>query len=592
MRQTGLITFIVIILVLPLFCSRAFAADEPFLSLASQENFALPIDQIALPSAKAFSLKVCFSMVEENPPLADCGGQTWNGKEWLSPSAPWREFPTSNTAYAVTGRYIKEQPVGYLHIVGRESPDGTKSTVLATWRVEPRLNHHSVRLRAFKQTGEVIESGYVRVYGRSIFMVPLVEGWTSFSLPEEEATLEVLDAAGTIQAPAKNYIFLTPNASYTLVINAPPYQSYMPALIQPESVLSGSNITSYLRLARPYSGRVVWKRNGIVLAESGQELVWRETQSGVYDLEAVVEETGEYVRKSVAVMPVTQVKITQLVPNPDGVDANGKEEIRIKNGHVDSVSLNGWRLRRRNASTFIALSGEILGRSELVIPSSNKLVNSGETYDLYNNSGDLIDTVTYPAVEAGEVLTRDGYVWQSNKTAQLGTSTEIVSPELADVVGRVTRPRGRTIDLVTSKGEATHVVVHTSYVSSRPKLHVGDTIHVTGRWKQSRSGLYVSVRIGDIFELLELATPTRKRQPSIFKKTSNRSVEESMPPPRVSTDSLNGVPRFSPAMLFTSSVFTSWDTPPLGTHVTRFWLVTLFSLGIVLVLPFSRPIPV
>ncbi len=54
------------------------------------------------------------------------------------------------------------------------------------------------------------------------------------------------------------------------------------------------------------------------------------------------------------------------------------------------------------------------------------------------------------------------------------------------------------------------MVIHTSFLGNKPKLHKGDTILVSGIWKRSRRGEYLSIRAGHNVILLQQAKPLKK----------------------------------------------------------------------------------
>lgn len=591
MRRERFITFIVMILLLPLFTCAAQAAEQPLLALSPGESFSLPISELLLPEQAPYSLKVCFSTIEIKPPLGDCEGQTWNGEKWLRSTAPWRDFPVSRDIFALTGRYSGSVLPPYLHIIGRAAPDGTKSVVLSTWRVAERSIENTIQLRVFTEDGKALNAGYVRVFDASISLLPLDSPSTEFSTSNKEVAIEILDSAGRVAVPVKNYYFSELNAHYTLEINRP--AAYQPLLTLPTSVPMGSEILGRITTSRHYPGRVIWKRNGKVVSDEGLESRLLAIQPGTYLFEVQLEDTHESVRAEVTVLPITQVKIATLTPNPDGVDAGGRETICFTNAHPFEVSLAEWKLRRREAATTVPLFGVIAAQGSLCVPSSSKLMNDGGTYDLFTRSGDVVDTIIYPKAASAEVLTRDGMQWHSNlETLVTARDTPVIRE--GEVTGRVVRPRGRIVDIVTPDETPVHVVIHTSYDLPRPKLRQGDTIYVTGEWKTSRSGPYLSVRLGDVFELLSVATQPRKKSrgaQGIISVIPRAKAAEVASAPQASA----GNDTFAPLeRLFANSLlavsFEGVDSPPNVS--VRLWLVILFSVGCVLVLPFSRDIPV
>jgi exonuclease III len=100
------------------------------------------------------------------------------------------------------------------------------------------------------------------------------------------------------------------------------------------------------------------------------------------------------------------LRIARLLPNPDG-NENEREEATIRNGTSEAVNLNGYTLRDRAGQTW-GLSGTIAaGQSRMFKRNGQAMAmnNNGDTIDLIEPDGDVIDSVTYgPVDELDEVL--------------------------------------------------------------------------------------------------------------------------------------------------------------------------------------------
>ena len=102
-----------------------------------------------------------------------------------------------------------------------------------------------------------------------------------------------------------------------------------------------------------------------------------------------------------------QIRITALLPNPPG-DENQNEQVTLKNFSDHSVSVVGWKLRD--------LAGKAWSLDDMgtLQPGEEKLIkrmgqpmalnNKGDTVDLVDPTGRIIQTVTYSRVEEGEVV--------------------------------------------------------------------------------------------------------------------------------------------------------------------------------------------
>ncbi len=266
-----------------------------------------------------------------------------------------------------------------------------------------------------------------------------------------------------------------------------------------------------------------WFSDGQILdGNEGIELLHSFPQNGRLRI-SVVFADGSSAYIDILVISNPFIKLGELIPNPAGSDTNA-ETVLLKNTGSEDANLKGWELRSRTTTTKIAIEGVVPASGQLEIVVSSKLRNSGGVYDLFNESNEFVDTVTYPAVKEGEKVRREGIVWTVEGSAAPlpAPSTSVSKPaaspttyEKAHVVGKVTLPKGRTLDMLTPQNESVHVVVHASYVTPRPRLHKGDTLEVTGTWRRSRLGPYVSVREGDTFQVVSTAPVAAARATSV-----------------------------------------------------------------------------
>jgi hypothetical protein len=105
--------------------------------------------------------------------------------------------------------------------------------------------------------------------------------------------------------------------------------------------------------------------------------------------------------------PTVAVKITSLLPNPEG-NENQNEKATIKNIGTQAVNMTGWKLRD--------LAGQVWQLDELgtLQPGEEKEIkrngkpmamnNGGDTIELLNPTGQIVQTVTYPRVNEGEIV--------------------------------------------------------------------------------------------------------------------------------------------------------------------------------------------
>ena len=106
--------------------------------------------------------------------------------------------------------------------------------------------------------------------------------------------------------------------------------------------------------------------------------------------------------------PVSQVRITSLLPNPAGADA-GREEVTLGNFTGSSVSLSGWKLRDASGNEFGLTGAVAAGARRTFVMASNSmpLTNSGDEVTLIDNTGTTRHLVSYTEVQAksGQVVT-------------------------------------------------------------------------------------------------------------------------------------------------------------------------------------------
>ena len=108
--------------------------------------------------------------------------------------------------------------------------------------------------------------------------------------------------------------------------------------------------------------------------------------------------------------PPSALRITALLPNPDG-DDTGREEVTIGNVGDQPQGLAGWRLRDRAANEF-ALAGMVPAGGELTVPLAEHtmpLNNGGDEVLLLRPDGRVVHRVAYTGdeVAAGRTISFD-----------------------------------------------------------------------------------------------------------------------------------------------------------------------------------------
>jgi hypothetical protein len=289
----------------------------------------------------------------------------------------------------------------------------------------------------------------------------------------------------------------------------------------------------------------------------------------------------------------TNITLVKLLPNPVGPDTNS-EEIYLANGNSYPVTLVNWQLKSKTTKTAQPINLTINAGSEAVVKASNKLRNEDGEYELYNESGVLVDSVSYPSTQEGVYITRVNGAWvipqkdKTTKTAKESTTTASVAATGETTVfleGVVILPEGRTFDIETKDGKTVHVVIHTSFTGDKPKFHKGDQVKVTGVWKSSANGQYLSVRAGDTLTVVSSATTTKQAESSGKKATLDTSGLADIAA-LSSTESAKAASR-------TISSPRSIESTVLSSDQSLRWLfIIMVTVGVLLALPYRPQSPV
>jgi hypothetical protein len=368
--------------------------------------------------------------------------------------------------------------------------------------------------------------------------------------PLSVALFIVLVGRGTVYAAP----FFSPcdnplnTAHKNIVLGGEPAQS--PVIIYPEEVVQFS--------VSAIKGQFDWFLDG-ELAATTPEAMWCVTfqQAGFHTLSASSGEQEAVFPLALEVVSYNNIKLKHVLPNPVGSDTNA-EEIILSNDNPFPVTLRNWELRSQTSKTIIPINAVIAAQEDATIKTSNKLLNSGGRYDLYNESNQLVDTVAYDDAEEGSVLSRIGLLWQGSLSAAKSQTVESEAiPEKVFVTGTVVKPSGRTIDIKTVQGEQIRIVIHASFTGTKPRLHKGDTIQISGEWKRSRRGPYISVREGDIVALLAEAPKKRKTSARRKAATVSKKIGSSLIPKAQAAGTVTELPD----QLYSADMFS--DTPDL-----------------------------
>ena len=103
----------------------------------------------------------------------------------------------------------------------------------------------------------------------------------------------------------------------------------------------------------------------------------------------------------------TGVRIISLLPNPEG-NENQNEQVTIKNFGSQTVDLAGWKIRDiANRVWTLDAVGNIQSNQEKVIKRNGQSMgmnNGGDTIELVDPVGNVLQTITYSSAEEGEII--------------------------------------------------------------------------------------------------------------------------------------------------------------------------------------------
>jgi exonuclease III len=99
------------------------------------------------------------------------------------------------------------------------------------------------------------------------------------------------------------------------------------------------------------------------------------------------------------------IRLVALLPNPSG-NENGNEEATVRNTSGQAASLAGWKLSDLAGQTWSldALGTLQAGQAKTIRRGGQRMAmnNGGDTIGLLNDTGTVVQSVTYQAVEEGE----------------------------------------------------------------------------------------------------------------------------------------------------------------------------------------------
>ncbi len=99
------------------------------------------------------------------------------------------------------------------------------------------------------------------------------------------------------------------------------------------------------------------------------------------------------------------LKITEVLPNPDGAD-KGAEYIMVRNTGSEPVLLSGWSITIGTGKKIPVRGGVEPGGTLKVLTGGVALKNTGDTLTLLNAQGGVADVFLYAAAGRGRFFSR------------------------------------------------------------------------------------------------------------------------------------------------------------------------------------------
>lgn len=506
---------------------RALAPTDVVIDPAGT-NFGYLFEPPATMPAGQYRLKIRIKRLSD----VNYSGETLDQNNWLSQTDSWSAFPltsiTPGQVIPLTGRVDAQYSTDPSDLQIAYRVDGSSTTLLAVDIPIIWLNQNNTsRL--------VIDNPFSPP--ATVFMnVQEYPGGATMTVP--------FDASPNIIVahPFSTFSYQIYNSSGAQVLTGGPFVASVGQIIRPatsrapvprltpiitgsETLDRNSSTQGEFRLTGidNYFGPVEWRNDGVIINnQDGDDRVLHfpgsrlgQTRISATLTQSIIRETAEM---NLTIVDYSTVQFVRILPNPLGDDWSG-ESITIKNTGTQSTNLIHWSIYK-NGVAILTLNGPLAAGEQRDIPLARQLPNDGASLTLVKQNVGTMDFASYKNAPENVWLIRNNFAWQwdmaqpATTPTATTTSTDPAHPAYVGLV-TVTLPSGRTIDGIDqATGQPIHVVVHSSYSASRPGLHKGDTISISGNWYKSQKGPYVSVRNGDIFLLIQLAheTVTKKQQ--------------------------------------------------------------------------------
>jgi hypothetical protein len=372
-------------------------------ALIPGEPFAIPFQLSSKSATQTFPVKARF--VTPIGTKKQYSGEVWNS-QWLGQTDAWTLFPRftgGSVHHFLTGRIASLLGVTQLEILIQDQDP------FATFSLVPYAPQNEIHLRAYDADGVPFQTGYFLIRDGDVARyVPLLQESEVTTLTEQALVgIGYYAESGELAYPI-TWFQLRGKGAHTLVLHAPAKQLYHPQLKSEGEVRVNMPIILTLDTDVPYRGVVHWYVNGEIQAATNTTFNPTPLVAGRMEVAAILQDSRELVTSVFEVQSLTGVEVDSVLPNPE---AGQSESITLRNTHDYPVVVRNWKMTSQATSATVALNGVIDAGATLTIMTTNKLTNSGGTYDIWNESGQLVDAFTYHTAPVGVVLVRDGTRW-------------------------------------------------------------------------------------------------------------------------------------------------------------------------------------
>lgn len=189
----------------------------------------------------------------------------------------------------------------------------------------------------------------------------------------------------------------------------------------------------------------------------------------------------------IATIKEGSMRITRILPNPDGVDDTAKEWIEIQNVSSSAIVMSSLQVKIKTHT--YALKGESLapGASRIITAKelNGTFPNSTTIIMLTDTSGKIIDQVTMPSAEKGEII-----VFQKSTAVKANVTTKGKATKTAVIKKPATTlvATGATLPSLTSIQEEDTLPSYPTYAPSvLANIQPQDTLTLSSTFSHTSS---------------------------------------------------------------------------------------------------------